>query len=605
MAARGSRTDVVLILVAVALVAAWFGIPRAIPDDPSGLSDWADSGDQPPRRMTYRRGTARVELERAEGPSIQQRYVAKFPPSALADPSATDRLMHALSHLDVARVVTASPESLGLRQPAVELEFDARGEKRQISLGNLAPSPKGGRYAALVRGKQRRFVVLGAGSAERIDIDPESLLDHRLIDSVPSEIHRLEQTHGPQSFTLEQRKGGRWVLADPSGTRARRSSVSQLLLALTELKVSRLLDPATAARALGNALALVISLRTEREDRDASLLLKYGGSCPTASDQLVVTAEGERALAGCVEKAELEKLLIDPKALIDDAAFSLRGDEVERLEVSTPSATWSLQRDGAEFRLKTESTRTVTLRAGNALLDSIASVRGTLSGHCDFFRKQQGTVLSLRSSVVGDDGPTSDSIRLGPIDADGTQTICRDDGNELAVSAAVASRLAVTPTALRDPRLIDVAVESITEIRLGSPTVSLLLRSDKNGVFGLVEPKGARFDAAAVETLRERLSQLSVSRWLSGTGQRIVSPRSANAWLEFSVSPVASEDNTVEPATGNDRSLPKHHELRLVLGAPDDIVGWFDEEPTPFQVDATLARIVTDLLHEQLKRDAH
>ena len=117
-------------------------------------------------------------------------------------------------------------------------------------------------------------------------------------------------------------------------------------------------------------------------------------------------------------------------------------------------------------------------------------------------------------------------------------------------------------------------------------------------MFGLVAPRGSQFEPAAIETIRERLSELSVARWLSATGPHSANPRSTDAWLEFSISTVSSEDGTAGTANASVRSLLEHHKLRLQLGDPDLLVGWFDADPTPFQVDASLAKLVTSLLQK-------
>jgi len=357
--------------------------------------------------------------------------------------------------------------------------------------------------------------------------------------------------------------------------------------------VSRPLEPAAATAALSHDQPLALSLAAHRENRDGRVRLRLGGQCPTMPGELVVLLDGDRAIAGCVDPQILNSLKLSHSGFLDDAAFSLRGDEVERLEVKGLGADWTLTRDGSGFRLSSMPDRTVALDAGNALLDSLVSVRGTPVGGCEFSALRDRRTTALRSFVVGDDKPCDERVVLGNVAADGSRRVCRDDNTELLVPPNVAPLLDLDPTLLEDPTLVDVALESIVEVRIETPSGRLLLRADDRGQLTQVNPRGGPADEGAIETLRERLAELRVTRWLSPTAARTTATRAFESRIEFVVSATSEPKGSAPPS-------PVRHQLRLLLDEQNAApIGWFDKNPTPFRLDAAFGRLVAQLTARQ------
>jgi hypothetical protein len=597
MAARGSRTDAVLVVVALLLVTIWFILPKRAPDNPLGIADWSDMAAHPPSRLTIRRGNQRIAVEIHGDATTSPRYVPENQGQAAADPVAIDRLIHALGQLAVVRSVDAPEERLGLEHPSLEIELETHNGKRSISLGSVAPSPESARYARLIRDRQRQDIVVAPTSVGAVDIEPDSLLDHRVLDWVPSELRRIELTGADGPTTLERQESGSWLLAGTPRARARRASVERLLLALTELSVTKFLEPPVAAAGLRDGHVVELALRAKRDQHEVLAHLKVGGKCPLVDSAVVLTLDGSRTLAGCVDATTLKTLVPNGPSIVDDSAFSLHGDEVERLEVFGLGPSWTLERQESGFQLKAAEVRSIALSAGNGLLDALVSVHGRVSGPCDFQAQHERPLLALRSFVVGEDGPSSERVRLGLVENDGSRRICRDDGIELVVAPHDAPSLDIDPTTLRDPNLLDVPYQSITELRVETPAGRQLLRANQHGDFALVEPQHGPADAAAIETLRERLSQLRAARWLPLSARRTVETRACNGLVEFVVSHTPSNDEAAD--AGHDAhagAQPIRHRLRLLLEDARPTVGWFDEDPNPFQLDTELAELVDGLL---------
>ncbi len=589
MTLRASRIDVLLVLVAAALVALWFLVPRGAAEDPLAIADWSDVAEVSASELIVQRGNARAAFRIERESATGRRYVVKERPLAAADPAALDRLIHALGHLQALRIVDAPRTQFGLDHPSVEIDLEAHGEKRSILLGAAAPTPSGARYAEIVRGKRRYLVVLAAATAQSLDVEPEALLDHRVLSWLPSELHRIESSDALGPLTLERSSNGRWLLAHASRARARRSSIERLLLTWTELSVNRLLEPAVALAALQRGPVRQFSLYAKRDTRQEVVRVRVGAQCPGTEGSLVLSLEGSHSLAGCIGVATVSKLTLDRDALVDDAGFSFHVDEVERLEVSGPLPAWRLTRKDAAFQLTTTKESPISLGAGNALLNALAKIRGKPSGACAFLPTPQSTMLTLRSFVVGDGDPCIERVAVYPIATDGRRRICRDDGVELLLAAEVAQTLDIGPTLLRDPALLELPLDGIAEVRIETPTGRQLLRRNMQGSLLLVEPKAPRADAdaAAIETLRERLANLRAERWLMRSNQDSTQARERNAWVDFVVSNTGDAEKPAQPT---------HHRLELAIDESEPTLGWLDADPSPFQLEIALAELLDGLL---------
>jgi hypothetical protein len=589
MTLRASRTDALLVLIAAVLVAIWFLVPRGAAEDPLAIADWSDLAEISASELIVQRGNARADFRIERESPTGQRYVVKGRPLAAADPAALDRLIHALGHLQALRVVDASRTQYGLDHPSIAIELDAHGEKRSILLGAAAPSPSGARYAEIVRDKRRHLVVLAATSAQALDVEPEALLEHRVLTWLPSELQRIESSDALGPLTLERSNGGRWLVVHSFRARARRSSMEKLLLAWTELSANRLLEPAIASVALQRGPVSQFSLTAKSETRQEVVRIRLGGQCPGTEGSLVLSVDGSRTLAGCVDADTLPKLTLDRDALVDDAAFSFHADEVERLEVTGPLPAWRLARKDAAFQLTTSTESPISLGAGNALLNALVKLRGRPSGACTFLPAPHSMRLSLRSFVVGDGEQRMDRVDVEPIVKDGGTRLCRDDGIELMIAAEDAQLLDIDPTLLRDPELLDLPFDSISEVRLETPTGRQLLRRNQQGSLVLVEPKAQRADAdaAVIETLRERLANLRAERWLVRSAQHSTKTYVRNAWVDFVVSNGGDAGKPAEPT---------RHRLELAVDESTPTLGWFDADPAPFQLEDALAELLDGLL---------
>ncbi|HMA91047.1 MAG TPA: DUF4340 domain-containing protein, partial [Polyangiaceae bacterium] len=379
MARSEIRTNAILILIALGLVGLWVLIPRAS-DDEFAATAWSDLVDDPPPRLTVSRGGERVSFAYRSGEAGQlERYVPTFPPETHANPATLDQLILALSRLQTVRRANAAARELGLERPTLMIEIEARNGTRKIELGSAAPTPPNARYAAITTRNQRQLIVLAPDSAQALDVPVDTLLDHRALDVVPSELRRLQWTGIDGQVELTKNAMGQWAFAG-SSERARRSRVEQLSMGVSELQYTKHVASKLAAATHGKLPRTVVELTASRDDRAEQFRLSVGGECPGAPNDTVLLVDGPRRSAGCVNTSTFDALLPKLTELRDTAAFSLRVDEIEQLEVRGNKIPFALFREGSEFRLNQRDGAPVALAIGNGILASLVSIHGTSRG---------------------------------------------------------------------------------------------------------------------------------------------------------------------------------------------------------------------------------
>lgn len=585
---RSRRTDLLLLAVAVGLLVVWVVVPSSRSDSDLPSAYLGDLASDPPRSISIRRGASRLALKYQPDPSRIERYVTLGEHAAHTDPAVVDRLLLALGRLEVIRRVEASPKELGLDPPSLEIELQTRKGKRLLALGKPAAAPRNARYALITEGNEKHWLVLAASTVEAIDVEPNRLLDSRVFDLTPSELRELAWStpDGPKQVTRTD--DGHWRHGSARGARVRRSTLERFLSNLAELKLSRHLSPSVAAATLRNGSITELTLSVRRDERSNVFVLRVGGTCPGSDTALGLILEGERPVFGCVERRSYAALFPEASALIDDALFSLRTDEVERLVVANSTRNFALSRDGSEFQLDGSTKIKLPLATGNGLIESLVSMRGSPVGPCAMDARREQPLLMLDSYLIGDI-KTVEQVRIGPIEPDGSRTICRDDGTELKLAAWFARQLELGEPLLRSPTLLDLPIDAVGEIRVGKDrSEPWLFRANARHQFALVQPQSAELAAVTVERFREQVASLHATRWLLPS-----EPKSFGAELSsLDVSVSLAEDT----GDGGAPRQTRQRRLRVLLAdGGDRAIGWLDRDPTPFLLDSEFAQVLNEI----------
>lgn len=462
-------------------------------------------------RLELRRGSAVTVVERSrDGTS----YELRTPASEPADGAAVERLIDALGFATpVRRLGAADPAPLGLDQPRASIGLLMRGRTTTVRLGKAAPSPGGAAYVGVSGDGVTPFAaVVSRDVAALLETSADDLRDHQLVRLGASDLAELAVERSDASILLKRGPGSSFRL-DGAG-RARRDSLEPLFTALGELRTERLLDVGAAERARGNATRTLVRL-TPRDPKTSKVVLELGGACPGAPGTLVIV-RGSPARAGCVRDEVARPFGVARDALIDEAAFWARPDEVETLAVTRGDKRLVLTRSGTAFLLREPTSAAVELDAGNARLQAVVRAGGELLHDADPAKlglspARDKVVLTV---LARDDKATEETLELGRVEADGALIARRtDDGAVLRFSRDAARAFLVDSTLLRPRRLLDFALSGLVELETSRPERQVLRRAP-NG-FELVVPAGFQSDGALATEAVLALGSLTAVRWVA------------------------------------------------------------------------------------------
>jgi hypothetical protein len=527
------------------------------------------------------RGNERVTLQRDVNADDEPRYEIQGEHPRPVDSAAVARLLRGLSEQTIVRDVPAPQDlkALGLLPPQLTLEFEQNGTVAMLSLGLPSRTSEQERYARLTLGEHSRVLVLSRSEASAVDVTPDSLVERRLLDWVPSDIAELTLQRGFELLRLKQLDNGRYLLNGETPQRAQRRYTEGLLLFLTQLAVGHDLDP-RAARIEARDAKLVVTLQPVPERELSPVTLTFGGTCPTHPKHWLVEMKSATVRTGCVSPSELEQYPTDASFFVDKHLFFLHDDEVETLTVERPGSRFVLERQGSSFVLRAPHNEAVGLDAGNELLRRLTSTQGVLSGRCAPSVAVSSTTVTLRSGIVGKAGPTDEKLHIGaPLDG-GTVPVCRDDGQQLLLTSEQAMALEVDPELLQSPGLLALPFDAIDELRIISPAGRQHLTTSDGIHLSLVEPK-LPGDPASIETLKEQLAQLRAEHRLArkAYASRLQTPHTT---VQFWASPA-------------DRPREKH-ELRLYGEERGLALATLDDREGPFLLSRTTAELLAGLL---------
>jgi len=338
-----------------------------------------------------------------------------------------------------------SLEGLGLRPPSFRLSLTQGAVRRTLELGGPAPSPAGSRYARYTEGDEpSRLLVLAPEVSTSLDLEPEALLDTRLVPALPSELASIEigsDTAGQRLVRAPDT--GHWYLEQSPPIRADRSRLSPWLLQLTTLRATRLSSNAPALPSPERArLKLRLRETAERPPRTLTLDLQFAPDAAQAT--VVLEGDAPRAFAQ-ISGAAARALARLPEPLEDVRLLFATPDEIERVTWVAEARRLTLSRRSTSMVFSGSHEREVQLSRGNPLFSQLWSLSGELgTGQCDADSPEyrDAARLELQAVGVGLADSTAETLVLAAREDDGTRLVCRlDDGLSIKLAAADAEVL--------------------------------------------------------------------------------------------------------------------------------------------------------------------
>jgi hypothetical protein len=491
-----------------------------------------------------------------------------LPEGEPADRDAVDRLIAGLGFAVPARASSETPGAAGIGEKSKKIELSSESVRYELRLGKPTEPPSGGAYLELrAEGAPGSGVyVVPKDVVALFSTDRDALRDARLFPFGEHSLAALEVETRTAKTRVEHASGLAWKLE--SGKRASRTALEPWFDALAGLKLEEFLDRRAALSLIGNTPEARVRA-TPREG--AALSLDFGGACPGDPDKIVVVDPSTNGKAGCVSRTVLERLALDPGALIDRFPFSARPDEVEELTIERGGQALVLVRKGTAFRLRRPSEAEVRSDAGNARLSAVVRAPAEIVADPDVKALGLDPPEGRVKVVSPGDGTSSEEIlELGKRTADGTLYVRRSDGVVLSLARDAARAFEIDTTLLRSPTLLSFSQSELESVTLSTPEPQTIRRGP-SGALELESPSGFTLDSGLATELGFTLGALTATSFVSDRDDGsfgLAKPRS-RATLSFESGDAGTRTRT------------------LLVGAPTraGYYARFEDDPAVFVLD--------------------
>jgi hypothetical protein len=308
-------------------------------------------------------------------------------------------------------------------------------------------------------------------------------------------------------------------------------------------------------------------------------LLSIGGKCPGADAEVLVIRSAPDRVAGCVSSELTGVVAQATSALRDEAPFSLRVDEIERLLIERDGKKLELARTEKGFQLRLPELAEVGLAEGNRRLADLLLANGELSSLPNLavlgLSPPRGTV-KLWSTVIEGVARFEETLMIGREQADGRLAVRRaEDGAVLLLSRDAARAYTPDSTLLRSAQIFDFGPSDLEQLSVDSKGVRQLIRRTSSAGFELIEPAGFELDSALALELVQALGTLEAERWVSSANETSFGLESPTATLTLRF---AARD------TG-----PKTEVLRIGKHTSDGAFAKLDSSASVFLVPKSVA----------------
>jgi Domain of unknown function (DUF4340) len=465
----------------------------------------------------------RVELRSERGdalvierdPRDASRWVLTAPRRARADEGSVDAL---LRELELAKRLRDVPdaEAAGLDAPRVRGKLSLGRLQYSFALGADAPRPEG---AAYMRVDGEGSFVVDRTLKVQLLRGVDAYRDRTLVTYAPADVARVEVTAPDGHFAIE-RRGSTFRVGGPDGLRAARAAVEGLFALLADARAEAFVDDATADRSLGDAAAVTTLVVTPRDGARPAMTLRAGGECPSLPTDTVVVRDGPERVAGCVPRGVVGGWAGAGSDLVDRGLFFARADEIEELRLAGTGPGGlrvDIARRAGGWRERAPADRDLApdeVDSANTLVADLAAARAS-----DARVPAAGERFAARAiaSIVRTGAAVTESIELGPVEADGTTLARRaDDGAIVRLSREVARRAEPHRVVLHGRGVWRTPFEGAAVVSIDDGCGPTRQRLElRGGRWSLREPAGLPADTTAAVDLADAVARATSDTWIA------------------------------------------------------------------------------------------
>ena len=319
-----------------------------------------------------------------------------------ADTANANGVVSGMTGLSWDRLVEEKGSDLaqyGLAQPAVQVELDAKGGKKQtLLLGDETPTS--GLFYAKLEGDPRVFTV-GSYVKTSLDKTARDLRDLRLLTFNDEKLSRIELTAKNQTLELGKDAHGDWQILKPSPIRADGGAVEEVRRKLRDAKIDNTAteeDEKKASTEFAAATKVATAIVTD----------------PSGPQQLEVRKKGDVYYAKSSVVNGVFKVAADTAQGLDKGLEDLRNkkvfdfgfNELSKVQITGPTASFLFEKSGDSWKAAGKPMDSTGVQVMIDKLRDLAATAFPVSGF--------GTP-SITVSVTSAGGKGSEKVEIAPL----------------------------------------------------------------------------------------------------------------------------------------------------------------------------------------------
>jgi hypothetical protein len=412
-----------------------------------------------------------------------------------------------LSEKDVA---SAKLADFGFEPPRLRLTVQGKKQPVTLLVGGETPT----KDALYVRVEGRKGIEVADKSIyDRLNKNLDDLRDRVVMDFVPAAATRVEIKSADRVIELTKSAATnvepRWVISRPLAARADQNKVSELLSALTNLRVMDFVSDDPKDVHTYQLEEPVHEVTVWTGDIGRTLLL---GHSPTNDTAKVYAKLRSADSVFTVPTAGTEKFALQVNDLRDLHVLAFREADVHDIELLRGTNKIHLAHGDQGWTL----TAPVVIPAEDALVHQMLSQLGDLA--VKQFTADVATDLDKyglavpTATVTLQDAATNVLVQLLVGATDDTHLLryvkCADEPFVYGVTSNIVEWLPASPLALRTRRLSELKPEQITQLTLQRASGEVKLNRASDGKWRLIEPAQGVLDNDGLARLLDAFCQL-------------------------------------------------------------------------------------------------
>jgi hypothetical protein len=455
-----------------------------------------------------------VELQKAGG-----QWLIKKPSALRASQGAVNSLLDELELAERERLLTgkdldrAQPADFGLEKPWLKITVQRAAGPLTVLIG--AETPTKDAYFIQVAG-QKEIQVAAKSIATRLDRSLDDLRERTVVDFTPAAATRLEIKNRDRVVELAKSATDKvWALSRPLAGRADQSKASELLGALSNLRVTDFVSEDTAAARTHHLDEPVTEVTVWTGDAGQTVL--FGPALTNDATKVYAKLKGAASIF-TVPADAAQKFVLQVNDVRDRKVLPVAEADVQGIQIIAAGQELTLARTGGVWRVTapqaiaaedSEVSRLLEQLTGLSVQQFIADVPTDLE---KFGLATPAVTVSLQGQGTN---VLAQLLVGGADDSNGWRFVKRASETFVyGVDANLGTWLPTGIGAVRTRQLVDVKSSEIKKLTVQKGLAQVVVERNADGRWQLVEPAQGVLDIAVADRLAEALASLRAEEFL-------------------------------------------------------------------------------------------